>query len=115
MRKIDASAIGIKTPIKVNETTRNVKDTFKFQHNVIERGIPTGKNEAQKVMSYYDGQVEVINLIVDYIVDILGLNAKQSKQLENTEFPKIQKLSRQIVTKILHYDDDDKSQKKGKK
>ena len=116
MVNIDATSIGIKDPVKVKESIKNVKKSFKFEQTMVKILDIKDKDDFARAIKYYGNQIKGIDYELNYITDMLRLNAKQIKHLQSVEFSKIQNLATEIVTKVLHMNKDDNTKvKKGKK
>lgn len=129
--KINAKALGIKAPIDVKESTKNIKKTLKLQLAI--QGLmatpkakiklpgdaePTKEEkEAQETAEAkhnIENQIELFDLQIGFISDILRLDAKHKSALDDLEADPLNDLLQQIVAKILHIEDsvDDPDAKK---
>lgn len=97
--KINAKILGIKEPIEVKESNRNMVKTLKVQKAVLKLETIDEDATAENVM---DSAIESNQSIIDYIVDLLRLNSKQEDKLWELETGDTQELFNQIIMGMQH-------------
>lgn len=99
--KIDASALGIRRPVQVKETTRNLKATLKLQI-LLNKEINSGGDDEFEL--FLEKSLETQEAMEDYVVTLLKLTDAQTEKLEDLESPELGDLVAQITAAILHFD-----------
>lgn len=100
--KVDASVLGIKKPVELKESNRNIKATLKLQ--VLLNKL-SKLNEDTTYEEYLDMSIKIQEETQDYIVNMLKLSDQQQEKLEDLEQEETGALITSIVEKILHLDE----------
>lgn len=112
--KVNASVLGIKSPILVKESNRNIKLALKLQILMSQSSDKLSRED----LSMEEQVLESIKLqdgIVDFISAILKLSDKQIDALEDLEQDETGDLLQDILSKIMHVDEDAEDGEEGKK
>ena len=107
--KIDAKVLGIKKPIEVNETNKNIKKTLKVQIRLEKLSKIDAENMTNEEAydAFLNGKLEATDATIEFIADILRLTEPQADKLEDLESDETDELFGQIIQKIMHIDDED--------
>lgn len=107
--KIDAKVLGIKKPIEVNETNKNIKKTLKVQIQLEKLSKIDAENMTNEEAydAFLNGKLEATDATIEFIADILRLTEPQADKLEDLESDETDELFGQIIQKIMHIDDED--------
>ena len=107
--KIDAKVLGIKKPIEVNETNKNLKKTLKVQIKLEKLSKIDAENMSNEEAydAFLNGKLEATDATIEFIADILKLTEPQADKLEDIEPDETDELFGQIIQKIMHIDDED--------
>ena len=107
--KIDAKVLGIKKPIEVNETNKNIKKTLKVQIKLEKLSKIDAENMTNEEAydAFLNGKLEATDATIEFIADILRLTEPQTDKLEDLESDDTDELFGQIIQKIMHIDDED--------
>lgn len=107
--KINAKVLGIKKPIEVNETNKNIKKTLKVQIKLEKLGKIDAENMTNEEAydAFLNGKLEATDATIEFIADILRLTEPQTDKLEDLESDDTDELFGQIIQKIMHIDDED--------
>ncbi|ALY06838.1 tail protein [Lactobacillus phage SA-C12] len=107
--KIDAKVLGIKKPIEVNETNKNLKKTLKVQIKLEKLSKIDAENMSNEEAydAFLSGKLEATDATIEFIADILKLTEPQADKLEDIEPDETDELFGQIIQKIMHIDDED--------
>ena len=107
--KIDAKVLGIKKPIEVNETNKNIKKTLKVQIKLEKLSKIDAENMTNEEAydAFLNGKLETTDATIEFIADILRLTEPQTDKLEDLESDDTDELFGQIIQKIMHIDDED--------
>ena len=106
--KIDAKVLGIKKPIEVNETNKNIKKTLKVQIQLEKLSKIDAENMTNEEAydAFLNGKLEATDATIEFIADILRLTEPQADKLEDLESDETDELFGQIIQKIMHIDDE---------
>lgn len=107
--KINAKVLGIKKPIEVNETNKNIKKTLKVQIKLEKLSKIDAENMTNEEAydAFLNGKLEATDATIEFIADILRLTEPQTDKLEDLESDDTDELFGQIIQKIMHIDDED--------
>lgn len=107
--KIDAKVLGIKKPVEVNETNKNLKKTLKVQIKLEKLSKIDAENMSNEEAydAFLNGKLEATDATIEFIADILKLTEPQADKLEDIEPDETDELFGQIIQKIMHIDDED--------
>lgn len=105
--KIDAKVLGLKKPIEVNETNKNIKKTLRVQMDSDKlTTIETeGLTDEETYAAFVEARFDSNELMLNYISDILRLTDAQIDRLEDLEEEPTSELFGQILAKMMHLDD----------
>lgn len=104
--KINATDLGIKKPVEINETFKTMKQTLQVQIQSEKLSeIPDMDDDGESYVAFLQNQLDAQNLIETYVVEILGLTEAQKKKFEELESEKANDLFGQIISGILHLTD----------
>lgn len=99
--KIDASVLGIRRPVQVKETTRNLKATLKLQI-ALNKDVDVSGDAGWE--EYLEESLKSQESLIDYVVNTLKLTDAQAEKLEDLEGVELGELVGQITAAILHFD-----------
>ena len=99
--KIDASSIGIKTPIAVPTTFANVRAALVLNRDVMQSEDDADGSDPVK---WITANIDLLDRVAKYIKDTLKLTAKQADKLQDLDVDELTAFSRVISTSILHID-----------
>jgi len=100
--KIDASILGIKRPIEVKESGRNMKKTLKLQ-------LLLNKQDTESTfVEFAEAQLKTQEAMEDYVISVLKLTDAQAEKLEDLDSEEFGGLIGRISAAILHFDMTDK-------
>lgn len=104
--KINAKDLGIRKPVEVNETNKNIKKTLKVQMKLEAFGNIDAESmtDEEAYSTFIKNQYEANEATTEYIADLLHLSESQIDKLEDLESSKTDELFAQIVQKIMHID-----------
>lgn len=105
--KIDAKVLGLKKPIEVNETNKNIKKTLRVQMDSDKlTTIETeGLTDEETYAAFVEARFDSNELMLNYISDILRLTDAQIDRLEDLEEEPTSEFFGQILAKMMHLDD----------
>lgn len=104
--KINAKDLGIRKPVEVNETNKNIKKTLKVQMKLEALGNIDAENmtDEEAYSVFLKNQYEANEATTEYIADMLRLSESQIDKLEDLDSDKTDELFAQIIQKVMHID-----------
>lgn len=103
--KINVPELGIKAPIEVKESNKNIRATWVLQKMMAKMAIDEqslDNNDPEAFEGMLDLMLDVQNKTIAYITDILKLDAKAQEKLEDLEFNETMQLAIRISSELLH-------------
>lgn len=104
---IDASQIGIKEPIKVLTSYRNVRQALVFNRDSLQYEEDSESDDPLKSL---EGTIAVFDNVADYLAKTLGLSKKQADKLQDLDVIQLVAFGRSTATAILHGDDSEETE-----
>lgn len=101
--KIDAKIIGIKAPIVVKTTNKNMRLVVKANKALANASDPVEKTDLQTLGALEDA----LTVPYECIVNILKLTKTQANKLDELEFDEVIEFMGRISNAILNNEDDD--------
>lgn len=117
--KINAQLLGIKKPIKLEETNKLMKkvlkvqiDTNKAQNIDIEDQIPDGidEDDAEALrgdlgyVAFLESNLKIQEINETFLIDVLHLDEKQQDLLDKATIDDTNTLIQEVIMKVLHLD-----------
>lgn len=99
--KIDASALGIKRLVSVEETGKLMKDTLKLQKFLVK---PVEEESDDPYLDFIENSLNAQISMEEYVKDSLHLTPAQSDKVEMLNSDDLGSLVSSITTKVLHLD-----------
>lgn len=102
--KIDASVLGIKEPIEIKETIKNMKRVLNVQILMDQYDkVDTDKDSNTVYEDFLNNQLKSQKLIEDFTLDMLNLKGKKVRdKYEELSLNEASDLMAQIVSKVMH-------------
>lgn len=102
--KIDASVLGIKEPIEIKETIKNMKRVLNVQILMDQYDkVDTDKDSNTLYEDFLNNQLKSQKLIEDFTLDMLNLKGKKVRDAyEELSLDEASNLMAQIVSKVMH-------------
>lgn len=97
--KIDASVLGIKRLVSVEETGKLMKDTLKLQKFLVE---PVKEESDDPYLDFIENSLNAQISMEEYVKDALHLTPTQSDKVELLTSEELGSLVSSITTNILH-------------
>lgn len=107
--KIDASVLGIKEPIEIKETIKNMKRVLNVQILMDKYDkVDTDKDSNAVYEDFLNNQLKSQKLVEDFTLDMLNLKGKKVRDAyEELSLNEASDLMAQIVSKVMHTDEID--------
>lgn len=99
--KIDASLIGIKTPIEVLTSYANVRSALVLNRDVIQS---EDNADGANPVDWINANIELLDRMAKYIKETLKLTAKQADKLQDLDVNELTAFGRTVSAAILHMD-----------
>lgn len=96
---IDATVLGIKKPIEINETIGIFEDNLKFQIKMAELQEVTDETTE---LEFLKNQLAAIEAVKDYIKKVLNLSAAETKKFTELSREEIMTLGQNISAGLMH-------------
>lgn len=115
--KVDASLLGRKSKVTLTPTIKTVKKVLSYRASLTDLDKEVEKVDKDDYLGFMiaDNQraIKLIDLQEEMLKDILNLNAKEIKKLEEIQVSDLYELSATVTNKVLN-PFDDKEQSEGK-
>ena len=106
MASIDASIIGIKAPIEVKESNKNVRRAIEFMRDAA-KADAEGEDSAD-MMGSMTSMLAVFDAAEDFVVSILKLSKTQIDKLEDLDNQVFMDFAVKVAGALMHMDTDAK-------
>lgn len=108
--KIDATALGIKRPVEVEETGKVMKQTLRLQMALTK---PIDVEAEDAYQQFLLNSLETEEKMEEYVKDILHLTPTQSDKVELLSADDLGGLVSQITAEILHLNIPEENEEEG--
>ena len=106
MASIDASIIGIKAPVEVKDSNKNVRRAIEFMRDAA-KADADGENSTDMLASM-TSMLDVFDAAENFVVDILKLTKAQTEKLEDLDNTTFMDFAGKVAGALMHTDSDAK-------